>query len=469
MRVPKVGEYPRLGALLLLASCNRLPEPVSPIVPTPAEAWRSSPPATSPVSAEDGWPEVLTRPLASGLTIIASAVASAPYTEVSLVVPHDGLLLSATKVSTAIAQDLEHDVARLAPSHTLVDLDGLTLTWRVRAEQLDSALATIASLLETAPSQQALVLANKDIARVQRLPAMDAALTAREELRTRLYGPTTSVFNFEGPPSDAAIRDSAAELESFHALHFAPSRAAVVIVGPMEPASACDRVASKLGTLVNRSRLSGTRPLASAPRHPVRSVVIADHGHAGAMIEFGIATAALRGEEALENEIIGGLVLEALSQRLDRELRQQRALTTKVELGHSSGTWGGLLEGRIATDEGHVLNVLDAVRAQVRTLRDSPAPNEYTHALRRSLLMHNLRSAQPDKIAAALGRRFAGGRPTNPDADQRLFARLLQTNEAGLRVAARHILGDPFFVVAGRGSNLAAVLQFSPIAYEMAH
>jgi predicted Zn-dependent peptidase len=311
--------------------------------PPPPERHRQEPPPSG-AARDVHLPAIARSTLRNGLEINTVNATSLPVVYVRLTVrsglsadpqelPGLSVLVAKmlkegtrTRTSAQIAEEFEYLGADF---DVFQDAGSVTIQARGLSDQLDTMLALMADMAMNPRFDQAEFdrLRRREADRLT-LQYGDPSQLARREFYRALYGPSHPYGHVDLSPAtlEHATR---ADLVSWHAAHFVPNNAFLVVAGNVEPAAVQTASEHAFGRWRQHDVPAVTFP--ELPARTTREVIVV-HRPGSAQSMFNIGNLSIRRADpdfiALEvaNEVLGG----SPRSRLFMDLREQRSLTYGV-------------------------------------------------------------------------------------------------------------------------------------------
>lgn len=239
--------------------------------------------------------------------------------------------------------------------------DSVTVSIRALSENLDQVI-DLARLALTRPRFDDAALARL---RAQHLAALERAARNPNRIASQEYAARAFAGHPYARPSDGTPETlTGLTRDHLRAAHRAALTRDRVLIG-----AAGDISADALGEMIDR--LVGDLPLSQVPLPPYASYVLSggvtviDHPGPQSVIAFGHAGLPRDDPDFMAafvmTEIFGG---GRFGTRLMNELREQRGLTYGVGMSLASASFGDSFQGRLATDNARVADVIDLLREQ---------------------------------------------------------------------------------------------------------
>jgi zinc protease len=305
--------------------------------------------------------------------------------------------------------------------------------------KLDAALALMSDVLR----HPLLLPAELERARIQEIDGLrvslsDPAALAARVARKAWWG--ASPFGAVTTPASLQ-RIAAADVQGFHQRWARPDRAALILAGDVDPASA-RRLADKY--LADWKRPTDAAPeLPGAPPVPLAAqLVVVDMpgaGQSGVCVaaEFVSEAAADRRIGQISNALLGG----GYSARLNQEVRVKRGLAYGAGSSAEAQRSGGMLLARAQTGNANAVAVARLLRDTVLAMAAGVPTAEELGARQSNLVgAFGRRFDTTDGLTGVVAERWARGRPL---AEIQTYVReLLAVNGEAVREFARQHWGD---------------------------
>jgi zinc protease len=361
-----------------------------------AKLDRSQPPTSGPLRPFR-FPDVERRTLSNGMTALIAPVHNFPVVTLSVILEAGAMQDSPPLpgVAALTAALLESGTERRTVAEIAEEVEGLGVHLDTSAgwDSAQASLSALASVLEPATEILADVVRRPSFpqAEVERLRAERLAeiLQRRADPRA-LAGEAASRFIF-APESRASLPHigTAASLEQttrqdislFHAQHYSPLEASVVVAGDVDADAAMSLLESVFSDWV------GGRPDRSAaqvhPRTDSAQVIIVDRpGSVQSEIRVGHLGVSRSTEDyfplVIMNAILGGM----FSSRLNLNLRERHGYTYGVSSGFAARRDPGPFLVSTAVQTEVTADAIAEVMRELRAIREAPVAPEELEAAR---------------------------------------------------------------------------------------
>ncbi len=269
---------------------------------------------------------------------------------------------------------------------------------------------------------------------------------AAKALISALY-PKGHPYRVPADGTEATVAElSRDDLLRFHAAHFAPDRAAIVVAGDVDPDDLARRLDARLSGWSSGSETPSPGLRADRTRRP-RMILIDRPGAAQAVVRVGhVGTDRLDPDYSallLFNQILGG----QFTSRLNSKLREEKGFTYGVRSGFDFRRGAGPFSIGASLQSDRLDEALDDLRREVVALLDDRPPTEaeLTDA-RRALIEGQARHFEtPSALVARYAGLFLYGLPPDHHAG---FAARLEAVELGAMLDAARRRIDPSGLIA---------------------
>lgn len=370
-----------------------------PIVTLAPEDQRVAPPPIgAPVTPV--LPEPVERTLPNGLRVIVARSSDLPLVSAELVVrtgawaDPQGLAGAASMTAGMLTEGTRTRSAQEIA--TQVEALGATLG---SGAGLESTSVSLNALPDTLPAAMAIMadvarnpaFAAEELERQRRL-SLDALQVAYQEPGSIaafasgpvVFGGTAFGHVAEGTPA-SLTRLSQADLSKIHAAYFRPDNAILVITGAIAPEEGFALAQQAFGDWRNPPGAAPAQPDIDPDPKP-RAVAI-DLPGAGQAAVTVVKPAIPRSSPAYYPAIVANSVLgTGYSSRLNQEIRIKRGLSYGAGSSLAARRTTGAFSARAQTKNESAPEVLDLIRAEMKTLADTPPAAEELKA-RKSVLI----------------------------------------------------------------------------------
>lgn len=318
-------------------------------------------------------------------------------------------------------------------------VDTMSVGMTVMPAKLEAALSLMSDVL-----RHPLLLAGElDRARTQAVDGLRVSLSDPASLASRVARKAWwGVSPFGAVTTPASLqRISITDVSAFHQRWARPDRAALVLAGDIDPATARRLAEKLLGDWKPPAEAAPELP--GAPPATVASqLIVVDMpgaGQAGVCLlaPFVSDASAERRTGQIANVVLGG----GYSARLNQEVRVKRGLAYGAGSSAEAQRSGGMVMARAQTGNANAVQVAQLMRDTVLAMAAAvPAPNEL--AARQSNLVgaFGRRFDTTDGLAAVVAERWARNRPLS---EIQTFTReLLAVTGDAVREFARQHWGD---------------------------
>lgn len=405
-------------------------------------------------------PEVVRRTLPNGATLLVSEQHGLPIVQMTAILdagsrrdPENVFGLAHLTADTLTEGAGGRSANEIAAAIELIGgglsaaagVDYATVSVRMLRKDLETGLEIFADvLLEPAFDADELERAREATLASLRAVEDDSTEVANREFGRVLYGPHPYAHPVEGD-SEAVAAITTDDLRRFYEAHYAPERAAIVVVGDVTAEDVERRLTAALGAWRARSApppLRADAPPDAARRvdidRPVTqaSIVIGHRGVARSAPDF----------EAIEvmNYVLGG---GGFSSRLMERIRNQAGLVYSVSSYFSGGALPGSFRVIMQTKNESVPEAIALARAEIESIRaQGITAAELDDAKRYLTGSFPLSLDSNAEIAAFLARAWFLG--LGPDAAETYLEKIeAVTLEDVRRVSGAHLRPDDLLVV----------------------
>jgi zinc protease len=370
-----------------------------PLTPTPDAPFRARPPAVE--TAEPSVPLVHSSELDNGMTVIVVERPDLPLVSLEVVNrdAHDD--------NTRSERGLAAFTARLLNEGTLLEngevwrhlrINGV-LPWRgatpeatyvgitVPAAGVDQGVGILSALVRRPVfDEQALELAQVDMSNA----IFDQAVHGEHELKdlalTALAGPDHPAVDAPLGSGENVVRFSAAAVKRFHDQHYAPEKAALVVVGAVDTAEAFELARRHFGAWPARNRSAGPAP-AALEYVQERAKIQGLYGWKDeAYFALALPCPAASDPEGVDADLLGMVLANLTLSRSRRTLRHDQGVTYGVHASCERHPGYGVFWIQFGVEPDQAGTALTAVLAEVARLRETPvSPSELARAKSRYL------------------------------------------------------------------------------------
>ncbi len=474
--------------LLACAAPAPLPKPVLPFTPTPDAPFRAHPPVVE--ASEPSVPLVRATELDNGMSVIVVERPDLPTVSLELVNrdAHDGAERTERGLAAFTARLLNEGTV-FANGEVLrhLRINGV-LPWRwptteatsiginVPAAGLQQGIGLLSDIVRRPVfDAQALEFAQLDMGTAIFNQVVGGSHELRDLALTALAGP-------EHPPVDTPLGSgenlvhfSTAEVRRFHERHYAPEKAALVVVGDVETTRVFELARRLFGDWPARNRSAGVPPPALEyvkERAPVQGL---QGNEDEAYFVLALPCPGASDPENVNADLLGMVLANLTLSRSMRTLRHDQGITYGVHAYCESHPGYGVFWIEFGVETEHADTALKAVLAEVERLRETPvSPSELASAKSRYLAGLAERLATNRGTAQLFGYLYALGLP--PDELTRLAERvhavtaenlratatLFFNGRTGIAVAGSHRLLEPQLLRFGGGQWWTVRDDFSP-------
>ena len=434
--------------LLACAARTPLPKPSLPLTPTPDASFRVHPPVVA--VSEPSLPLVRATELDNGMSVIVVERRDLPIVSLELVNrdAHDGPEPGERGLAAFTAR-LLNEGTLLANGEVLrhLRINGALPWWWATPEATSLGITVPAAgvqqgigLLSEVVRRpvfdaQALELAQFDMGAAIFNQVVGGSHELRDLALTALAGPEHPPVDVPLGSGDNLVRFSAAAVRRFHEQHYAPEKAALVIVGDVDTARVFELARRVLGDWPARNRSPGAPPPALEyvkKRVPVQGL----QGHEDeAYFVLALPCPGSSDPEGADADLLGMVLANLTLSRSTRALRHDQGITYGVHASCEGHPGYGVFWIEFGVETEQADTALTAVLAEVERLRDTPvSSSELARAKSRYLAGLAERLGTNRGTAGLLGQFYAQGLP--PDELTRLTERVQAATAENLRTTA---------------------------------
>ncbi len=446
--------YP-LAVLSLLACGSRppLPEPSSPLTPTPTGALPARPPDND---ADESAPLPVAREyqLDTGLTVRHVYREGWPLIGIYLVNSKAGEVYPADQAG--ISRLGNWSLARFASGkvggvsiNSSTGYEGADLHANVRPREVAATLAALGEALAdpTPPDatiEDVRIAQLNDMRDYQRSSLGSALVVAREYLFGRGHHLSVSPHGSVAAVADTSPDDVRASI----AARWNPSNCALVVVGDIDQATLDPLIASSLAGFAEHE---GVDPaIQQSGERPERSVFTFHDGSEAASVIL-VDRAPLAGaDDVLAFAAVIELTAGEFSSRVNQTLRVRHTLTYGAHGSYTRSRFAGYYSISLTVPSDEVAHALDIVEEQIRGVVDAPpTPAEVRRV--KLLMESHLRAVLDDNSTTASGLAYGWVRGQSPNLFDEQIGKIRALTGDDIHRAAQQWLhpGETPIVVAG--------------------
>jgi zinc protease len=438
-----------------------------------AQPFDTPPPVGAPRAPVIAAPEV--RTLANGLRVVVAQRRDVPLVTAELVVRSgaeadpaalSGLAdLTATLIAKGTTTRTAPQIAEAAEAlggqlQTGAGWDWAFVTITVTRPQLATALALVADVTmrpRFAPSEL-------ERARRQAIDGLNVALSlpgtlARLAANRAAFGAGTYGHPASGTPASLA-RMKRTDVAAFHAAHFRPDNASLVLAGDVDVADALQLAQTAFGGWKRPPRALAPAPVTAADpvlRGPV-AISMTGAGQAGVALA---APSIARAAPDYYAGVVGNTLLgNGYSSRLNQEVRIKRGLSYGVVSRLDARRAGGVFGVGVQTKNASAPEVVAVTLAEMARVADAPAPADELEARKLAVIGGVSRSFE---TTASLAGMIAALEAEGVDVAEltRTIPRLAAVSAAEVQAFARAhwVTGGIRIVVAGEAAEFVDALR----------
>ena len=436
---------------LLLLACNRrtpLPEPALPLTPTPDAPFRAHPPAA--VASTPSLPVVQAIELDNGMSVLVVERPDLPIVSLQLVNrdAHDAGVPSERGLAAFTAR-LLNEGTLLGNGEVLrhLRIDGV-LPWRRATPEATNIGITVAAagveqgiglLSELARhpvfDEQALELAQFDVGEAIFQQIVGGPHELRNLALAALAGPDHPAVDAPLGSGQNLVRFSAAAVRRFHEQHYAPEKAALVVVGAVDAARAFELSRRHFGDWPARSRSPGPPPPALAYVKERTRIQGVRGNEDEAYFVLALPCPAASDPAGVDADLLGMVLANLTLSRSARTLRHDQGITYGLHARCEQHPGYGVFWVEFGVETDHADTALATLLAELTRLREAQvSPTELARAKSRYLAGLAETLATDRDTAWLLGHFYAQGLPA--DEVTRVTERVQAASAENLRSTA---------------------------------
>ncbi len=284
----------------------------------------------------------------------------------------------------------------------------------------------------------------------------DPDALAGEWFTSAIYG-RDHVYGRARPEEEDLRARTRDEVLAFHARHYGPDQALLLVLGDVDPQRVADLAERRLGAWRSAQALPG---LPEAPEDRPARVILVDRP-ASEQATILVGNLAIERRDPLYdtsrvmNRVLGG----GASSRLFLDLREQRSLTYGVSSSVDGGLFGGDFSAGLACSGDKVAEALRGLFEHLQRVRDEELSEAELDASRRYLIgAFPQGTSSLGGLGSLLSSRWINRLPE--DVWETFMARIAAVDGGAAMAAARACVrpSASTLVVVGRGDELEPVL-----------